>query len=109
MEEDKTNFKKVVEFNESYEVPIIIICYNNYKYVENMVRQIEEINKNYLPFIKILNNNSNDIDTINYLKNTPIEIIYNKENITPRVNEKNNIHTDCDTPLLTFHNFKSIC
>ena len=54
MEEDKTNFKKVVEFNESYEVPIIIICYNNYKYVENMVRQIEEINKNYLPFIKIL-------------------------------------------------------
>ncbi len=28
-------------------IPIVIICYNNYRYVENMLKQIASINKDY--------------------------------------------------------------
>ena len=37
-------------------IPIVIICYNNYKYVENTLKQIASINKDYYTNIIILNN-----------------------------------------------------
>jgi len=35
--------------------PIIIVCYNNYKYVENTVKQIFKINEDYFRATRILN------------------------------------------------------
>ena len=51
------------------DIPIIIICYNNYRYVENTILQILKINKDYYKNIIILNNASTCVDTIKYLKN----------------------------------------
>lgn len=64
-------------------IPIIIICYNNYKYVENTIKQIREINPLYVDFITIMDNDSNCNNTIKYLKNCNIPIIWNKYNNGP--------------------------
>lgn len=50
------------------DIPIVIICYNNYRYVENTLSQILRINKEYYKNIIILNNASTCEDTIGYLK-----------------------------------------
>jgi len=50
------------------DIPIVIICYNNYRYVENTLSQILRINKEYYNNIIILNNASTCEDTIGYLK-----------------------------------------
>ena len=50
------------------DIPIVIICYNNYRYVENTLTQILRINKEYYKNIIILNNASTCEDTIEYLK-----------------------------------------
>ena len=42
-------------------IPILIICYNNYKYVNDTLLQIKRINKNYYNNIQIINNTSDDI------------------------------------------------
>ena len=49
-------------------IPIIIVCYNNYKYVDNTIKQINNINPDYTPYITIMDNNSYDEETINFLK-----------------------------------------
>ena len=72
-------------------IPIIIICYNNYKYVENTMTQILKINKKYYDNIIILNNASTSLDTIEFLKNTDITIIEN-ENNGPWVSPLKNTH-----------------
>ncbi len=64
-------------------IPIIIICYNNYKYVKNTLLQILKINKEYYNNIIILNNASTCIDTINFLKNVDVKVINNKNNNGP--------------------------
>lgn len=71
-------------------VPIIIICYNNYKYVQNTVNQIYKINQEYLKYIQILDNFSTCQDTINYLKNVNCKVIYNKTNNGPWITHKYN-------------------
>jgi FkbM family methyltransferase len=73
-------------------IPIIIICYNNYKYVENMLKQIFEINQEYYNNIYILDNCSDCPDTVNFLKNTNCKIISNSSNFGPWVNESQNAH-----------------
>jgi FkbM family methyltransferase len=73
-------------------IPIIIICYNNYKYVENMLKQIFEINQEYYNNIYILDNCSNCPDTVNFLKNTNCKIISNSSNFGPWVNQSQNTH-----------------
>jgi hypothetical protein len=50
------------------DIPIVIICYNNYRYVENTLTQILRINKEYYNNIIILNNASTCEDTIGYLR-----------------------------------------
>lgn len=38
------------------DIPIIVICYNNYKFVENTLKQIKKIKENYYKNIMIMNN-----------------------------------------------------
>ena len=72
--------------------PILIICYNNYKYVENTINQIVKINNEYLEYIQILDNCSTCINTINYLKKVNCKVLYNNENKGPWVTSYNNKH-----------------
>ena len=79
-------------------VPIVIICYNNYKYVENTIEQIKKINSMYTNFIRIIDNCSTDQDTIDYLKkisadskvNSNIFVVWNKTNNGPWITPTNN-------------------
>lgn len=64
-------------------IPIAIICYNNYKYVENMIQQILKINGEYHKNIIIMNNCSTCPHTINFLKNTECKIYNNDQNNGP--------------------------
>ena len=61
-------------------IPILIICYNNYIYVDNMIKQIKKINPEYFSYISIVNNSSTDKDTISYLETCSVNIIQNKNN-----------------------------
>ena len=75
-------------------IPIIIVSYNNYLYVDNTINQIKNINPDYLKNIIIMDNNSNDPETINYLNNnnSSVSIIRNKSNAGPWVNKGTNAH-----------------
>jgi FkbM family methyltransferase len=65
------------------DIPIIIICYNNYKYVENTLTQFYTKYIEYYNNIIVLDNLSNCVDTINYLKNINVKVIYNTVNNGP--------------------------
>lgn len=57
-------------------IPIVIICYNNYKLVANMINQIENINENIsYNDIWIINNKSSCKLTIDYLNKTYYKVI----------------------------------
>ena len=72
-------------------IPIIVVCYNNYSYIENTLRYIFKINKEYYNNIIILDNCSDDENTIKYLKNiTNVKIIKNNHNNGPFISEFNN-------------------
>lgn len=73
-------------------IPIIIICFNNYKYVENTIRQISNINIDYVKYIQIMDNCSTCENTINYLKQVNCNVIYNKNNDGPWINSDINVH-----------------
>jgi GT2 family glycosyltransferase len=62
-------------------IPIVIICYNNYKYVQNTLDQIRKINIEYYKNVIILNNSSTCIDTINFLKNVVLGLVVLQTNI----------------------------
>ena len=74
------------------DIPIIIICYNNYKYVENTLKQIFKINEEYYKNIQILNNKSTCLNTINFLKNVDVKVINNIDNNGPWISTYNNKH-----------------
>lgn len=70
-------------------VPIIIISYNNYLYVDNTIKQIKKLNP-WSPII-IIDNNSNDVDTTDYLAHLKdILVIRNEYNRGPWVDKINN-------------------
>jgi hypothetical protein len=72
-------------------IPIIIISFNNYKYVKNMIEQIESINPEYVKNIKIMDNCSDNKDTIEYLKSLHnIEVIYRTSNEGPWISQSKN-------------------
>lgn len=73
-------------------IPIVIICYNNYRYVANTLAQIAKINKDYYANIIILNNASTCPETIAYLKNLDVSIINNVGNLGPWITHMNNRH-----------------
>ena len=71
-------------------IPILIICHNNHVYVDNMIKQLKKINKDYLSTITIINNRSTNSDTISYLQTCNIHIIENENNgpwISPYCNK----------------------
>lgn len=86
------------------DIPIVIICYNNYRYVENTLSQILRINKEYYKNIIILNNASTCEDTIGYLRKLGsgssgsggsdgvVSIINNIGNFGPWIAADNNSH-----------------
>jgi len=73
-------------------IPIIIICYNNYKYVKNTLSQIFKINKEYYKNTIILNNNSTCLNTIEFLKSVDVKVVNNNVNIGPWISKDHNSH-----------------
>lgn len=73
-------------------IPIVIICYNNHRYVENTLAQISKINIDYYKDIIILNNASTCIDTIEYLKNVNVTVYNNTSNLGPWITSDKNNH-----------------
>jgi len=67
-------------------IPIVIVCFNNHKYVENTVRQITAKNPTYVQNILIMDNASTDPDTRAYLDATPIRVARNTVNQGPWLN-----------------------
>lgn len=71
-------------------VPIVVICFNNYKYVDNTINQIGDVNVDLLQDIIIVNNSSTCEQTISYLKNTKHKVLWRETNqgpwISPYVN-----------------------
>jgi len=54
-------------------IPIIISCYNNYKYLDNLIDQLVQLLES--PDIRIFNNNSDEQNTLDYLSTTPYPVI----------------------------------
>jgi FkbM family methyltransferase len=73
-------------------IPIVIISYNNYKYVENTLKQIYKLNKEYYSNIQILDNCSDCTDTLKFLKETDVKVIYNNTNNGPWITKTKNNH-----------------
>jgi len=71
-------------------IPIIIICFNNYKYIDNTIKQLCNINQEHLESVIIMDNCSVCKKTKEYLKNTPCKVIYNEKNHGPWVNSSKN-------------------
>ncbi len=62
-------------------IPIFITCFNNYKFVENTIKQIKLINEDYSKNIRIIDNNSTCNDTKFFLQNLINNVIYSEDNI----------------------------
>lgn len=86
---DIFNEEPTTRYSFGIRIPIIIVCYNNWKYVNNMVKQIEEINPRYVRDLMIINNSSTDYDTITYLKRQPYPVL-TRPNIGPWIHPNNN-------------------
>lgn len=73
-------------------IPIVVISYNNYLYVKNTVEQLLQIDPAFAEHIIVMDNNSSDINTINYLNeaNKTIRVVRNHTNngpwLAPHVN-----------------------
>lgn len=80
------------------DIPIVIICYNNYLYVKNTLEQISKINNEYYKNVQILNNKSTCLNTINYLKIVDVKVINNVDNNGPWISSKINNHIYDDLP-----------
>jgi hypothetical protein len=80
------------------DIPIIIICYNNYLYVKNTLKQILKINKEYYQNIQILNNKSTCLNTIKFLNSVDVKVINNIDNNGPWITSYNNKHIYDDLP-----------
>jgi len=71
-------------------VPIVVVCYNNYRYVENTLKQIRTLNIDYYKNIIIMNNCSNDTKTIEYLNAVDVKVIHNSTNSGPWIRPDKN-------------------
>jgi hypothetical protein len=66
-------------------IPVIVISFNNYKYVDNTLQQLSSFDLD----VRIMDNNSTCQKTIDYLK-TKENVIYNKKNEGPWIDETRN-------------------
>lgn len=69
------------------DIPIIIISYNNYKYVKNTLRQINTINPRYYKNIIIMDNCSTCTKTKRFLEEIDVNVIFNESNNGPWIND----------------------
>ena len=73
-------------------VPIVIVSYNNHFYVKNTVEQLLQIDPAFAQHIIVMDNNSSDTNTIDYLNEAgkDIRIVRNASNngpwLTPHIN-----------------------
>ena len=67
-------------------IPIVIICYNNWVYVDNTIKQL----KFYHDDIIIMDNKSTDPWTIDYLNKINVKVIWNETNNGPWITPDNN-------------------
>jgi FkbM family methyltransferase len=79
-------------------VPMIVVCYNNYKYVENTIRQIGDVNKEYVQSIIVMDNCSTDEETIRFLDSCTVRVVRNASNNGPWVSPTNNQHIYNEMP-----------
>ena len=68
-------------------IPIVIICYNNHEYVQNM---LQTLNQEYLKNVIILDNHSDRRETIAFLNKVPVRVHFNETNQGPWVSPQNN-------------------
>lgn len=73
-------------------IPIVIICYNNYKYVKNTCEQIKLINPIYYKNIMIVDNCSSDQATLDFLNTLDCKIIRNSCNNGPWIDCGSSLH-----------------
>jgi len=73
------------------DVPIVVVSYNNHKYVENTLKQIFSLNENYYKNIVIMDNCSSDPKTIEYLNAVDVKVIRNSTNDGPWINDLKNV------------------
>ena len=73
-------------------LPIVIISYNNYKYVKNTIQQLVTLNKSFSENILIMDNCSDSPETIDYLSNTPYKVYFNQKNNGPWLGKGKNPH-----------------
>lgn len=71
-------------------IPIIIVCYNNFRYVENTIQQLITINPRLRDLIIVMDNHSDDTETIDYLDQLKLRVIRNKKNNGPWVSSHKN-------------------
>jgi hypothetical protein len=72
------------------DIPIVVVCYNNYKYVENMIKQIKNINLDYYRNIIIMDNASICEDTRKFLDNTDARTLRLSTNYGPWISDSIN-------------------
>ena len=65
------------------DIPVLIISFNNHRYVENTIKQLENLSPTKMSNIIIMDNNSSDINTINFINKTSYKVIRNTENKGP--------------------------
>ena len=74
------------KFTNNYDIPIVVICWNNYYFVKNFVNQIKKYNHNII----LLDNNSSYQPLLDYYKEIKNEL---KDKIEIRLLEQNYGHT----------------
>lgn len=90
----RTLRKKVYKGGSTSEIPIFIICWNQYTYVKSMVEQLQKLNLDTKIFI--IDNKSTYEPLVKYLANingkNGVEILYQPENYGHTVYERPDIY-----------------
>lgn len=81
-------------------LPVVIISFNNGRYVRNMVEQLCRINPMFQVSIWILDNCSTDPETVAYLKRVPVRVIRNATNQGPWISPTQNAGVYAELPDL---------
>jgi FkbM family methyltransferase len=71
-------------------IPIVIISFNNWRYVNNTIEQIKKINKDYYKLITIFDNNSFEEETVNFLNTIDVNVFRNNKNEGPWISSTQN-------------------
>lgn len=72
------------------DIPIVVVCFNNGRYVQNTLLQIKRINPLYYKNIIIMDNNSGCPETVAFLKSVDVRVHYTHDNQGPWVNQVRN-------------------